>query len=65
MTFEIDGDVKAILEFIHQSVARDQRVASALAVANLAPFLWGENPILTLALAPISLGDHSRQPFST
>jgi len=42
MDLEMDGDVKAVLQFMQRNVQASHLVAVAGAVADLAPILWGK-----------------------
>lgn len=62
MSLEIDGDVRAVAQFMMQNVATARLVAVARSVSDLAPMLWGHYTSedvsgLRLVLGPISACD--------
>lgn len=55
MDLTIDPDVKAVAEFMQQTIATSKLVSVATVVADIAPLLWGQfqpEPVEALQLVP-------------
>jgi hypothetical protein len=53
MELEIDPDIKAVAEFMQQTLAASKLVPVATAIGRLAPILWGHFD--TAAVFPLQL----------
>ena len=45
MQLEMDGDVKAVAEFMQQNIPASKLVGVATVIGQLAPILWGRFPV--------------------
>jgi len=55
MTFQIDPDVKSVLEFMQDRISADRLVAVAASLPDLAKLLWShypQQPCLPVTLEP-------------
>lgn len=70
MSIHLDGDLQELVVFMQRSIPASKLLATAEAVALLAPVIWGHHEkdriIPAMLLSPaISLGDPHKQPFSS
>jgi hypothetical protein len=70
MEIAIDSDVKAVLEFMQETLAADRLVSVAEALFRLAPLLWGQYPshavqALQLKATAISADDPQTRSSAT
>src|SRR5690349_15646730 len=68
MQFEVDSDVKAVLEFMQTNIPADRLVGIAESVGQIGRLLWGhfrQEPVRAVSLLSVPINPCAKQSTAT